>query len=195
MAAQIAGIRRLIGRIARYEARFRSDGLLSEGRFVRTVEAWDYGRASCMARWGVAARFCTLQEAEHAVVGAGRRVAVNYRSWEDFSAAFILGRCPLRRGGVRAVVRGDGRRAPHPDHRSRQPLAAHPLAVSPPGHYPPRAQLPGRTWSFVTDLHVPCSPSAAAPPDPASPPARHVLTTEATGPVRLDQGEDIYSGQ
>lgn len=93
VAAEIAGVQRLIGRIARYEARFRADGLLAEGRFVRTVEAWDFGRASCMARWGVAARFCTLDEAEHAVVQAGRAVAANYRSWEDFSAAFILGRC------------------------------------------------------------------------------------------------------
>ncbi|MEV0598481.1 DUF1266 domain-containing protein [Streptomyces sp. NPDC050315] len=93
VAAQVAGVQRLIGRIARYEARFRADGLLAEGRFVRTVEAWDYGRASCMARWGLAARYGTLEEAEQAVVRAGRMVAANYRSWEDFAASFILGRC------------------------------------------------------------------------------------------------------
>lgn len=46
-----------------------------------------------MARWGLAARLCSLQEAESAVVRAGRLVQLNYRSWEDFSAAYILGRC------------------------------------------------------------------------------------------------------
>ncbi|MFI1259192.1 DUF1266 domain-containing protein [Streptomyces netropsis] len=47
--SQVAGVRRLIGRIARYEARFRAD-------------------AGCAAQ-------------------------VAYRSWEEFSAAFVLGRC------------------------------------------------------------------------------------------------------
>ncbi|MEC4019283.1 DUF1266 domain-containing protein [Streptomyces sp. H27-D2] len=91
--AQVAGVQRLIGRITRYEARFRADGLLPEDKFVRTVEAWDYGRASGMARWGLAARYCTLQEAERAVLSAGRSSQANYRSWEEFSAAYILGRC------------------------------------------------------------------------------------------------------
>ncbi|MFE6780482.1 DUF1266 domain-containing protein, partial [Streptomyces sp. NPDC057676] len=91
--SQVAGVRRLIGRITRYEARFRADGLLADGRFVRSVEAWDYGRASCMARWGLGARYCTLPEAEQAVVRAGRLSQANYRSWTDFSAAYILGRC------------------------------------------------------------------------------------------------------
>ncbi|RAJ55912.1 uncharacterized protein DUF1266 [Streptomyces sp. KhCrAH-43] len=90
---QVSGVQRLIGRIARYEARFRADGLLPESGFVRSVEAWDYGRASGMARWGLAARLCSLQEAEAAVVRAGRLVQLNYRSWEAFSAAYILGRC------------------------------------------------------------------------------------------------------
>lgn len=91
--SQVAGVRRLIGRITRYEARFRADGLLADGRFVRSVEAWDYGRASCMARWGLGARYCTLSEAEQAVLRAGRLSQANYRSWADFSAAYILGRC------------------------------------------------------------------------------------------------------
>lgn len=46
-----------------------------------------------MARWGLAARLCSLQEAEAAVVRAYRLVQVNYRSWESFSAAYVLGRC------------------------------------------------------------------------------------------------------
>ncbi|MEV4170941.1 DUF1266 domain-containing protein [Nonomuraea sp. NPDC049709] len=91
--AQVAGAQRLIGRITRYEARFRADGLLAEGRFVQSVEAWDYGRASKMARWGLGARYCSLEEAERAVLHAGRVSRINYRSWEDFSAAYILGRC------------------------------------------------------------------------------------------------------
>ncbi|MEU4698650.1 DUF1266 domain-containing protein [Nonomuraea dietziae] len=91
--AQVAGAQRLIGRITRYEARFRADGLLPDGRFVHTVEAWDYGRASKMARWGLGARFCDVAEAEQAVLRAGRVSRINYRSWEDFSAAYILGRC------------------------------------------------------------------------------------------------------
>ncbi|NUW42536.1 DUF1266 domain-containing protein [Nonomuraea rhodomycinica] len=91
--ALIAGAQRLIGRITRYEARFRADGLLPEGGFVRTVEAWDYGRASKMARWGLGARYCDLAEAEQAVVHAGRLSRINYRSWEEFSAAYVLGRC------------------------------------------------------------------------------------------------------
>ncbi|AZK95074.1 MULTISPECIES: DUF1266 domain-containing protein [Streptomyces] len=93
VSAQAAGVRRLIGRIARYEARFRADGLLEDGRFIRTLEAWDYGRASGMARWGLAARFGTLAETEAAVVRASSVARANYRSWEEFSAAYILGRC------------------------------------------------------------------------------------------------------
>ena len=60
---------------------------------VHSVDAWDYGRASAMARWGVAARLCSVAEAESAVIRAGRLVQVNYRSWADFSAAYALGRC------------------------------------------------------------------------------------------------------
>ncbi|MGV9313945.1 DUF1266 domain-containing protein [Streptomyces sp. NPDC003691] len=93
VAAQSAGVRRLIGRIARYEARFRADGLLEGDRFIRTLEAWDYGRASGMARWGLGARFGTLAETEAAVLRAGSAARANYRSWEEFSAAYILGRC------------------------------------------------------------------------------------------------------
>ncbi|MFH7596807.1 DUF1266 domain-containing protein [Streptomyces racemochromogenes] len=93
LEGQVAGVQRLIGRITRYEARFRADGLLPDGGYVRSVEAWDYGRASGMARWGLGARLCTPAEAEAAVVRAGRLVHDNYRSWEDFSAGYVLGRC------------------------------------------------------------------------------------------------------
>lgn len=93
VAAQIAGVQRLIGRIARYEKRFRADGLLAEGKFVPSVEAWDYGRAAGMARWGLGARYCDQRESENAITRASRLSRLNYRSWEEFSASYILGRC------------------------------------------------------------------------------------------------------
>lgn len=90
---EIAGVRRLIGRIARYEQRFRADGVLPEDGWVRSVEAWDLGRASQMARWGVGARYGTVEEAERAVLRAGEAARGTYRSWEEFSAGYVLGRC------------------------------------------------------------------------------------------------------
>ncbi|WP_244184592.1 DUF1266 domain-containing protein [Streptomyces cellostaticus] len=91
--ARIEGIQRLIGRITRYEARMRADGVLDESRYVSSVDAWDLGRASKMARWGLGARFGTLEETESAVIQAGRAAALSYKSWQDFSAGYILGRC------------------------------------------------------------------------------------------------------
>lgn len=91
--ADIKDVQHLIGRIIRYEARMRADGILREGQYVTSADAWDLGRASCMARWGVSTRYCDLPEAEAAVVEAGYRAAHCYGSWEDFSAGFILGRC------------------------------------------------------------------------------------------------------
>ncbi|WP_328299813.1 DUF1266 domain-containing protein [Streptomyces sp. NBC_00435] len=90
---EVAGVQRLIGRIARYEQRFRADGLLAEGDWVRSVEGWDYGRASQMARWGLGARYGTLAEAERGVLRAGQAARGAYRSWEEFSAGYALGRC------------------------------------------------------------------------------------------------------
>ncbi|MET7568068.1 DUF1266 domain-containing protein [Streptomyces sp. NPDC005492] len=91
--ARIEGVQRLIGRITRYEARMRADGVLDENRYVSSADAWDLGRASNMARWGLGALFGTLKETESAVVQSGRKAALSYRSWQDFSAGFILGRC------------------------------------------------------------------------------------------------------
>jgi Protein of unknown function (DUF1266) len=91
--ARVEGVQRLIGRITRYEARMRADGILDENRYVGSLDAWDLGRASKMARWGLGARFGTLEEAESAVIDAGRLAALSYRSWQDFSAGYILGRC------------------------------------------------------------------------------------------------------
>ncbi|MFD3499532.1 DUF1266 domain-containing protein [Streptomyces sp. NPDC058678] len=91
--ARIEGVQRLIGRVTRYEARMRADGVLDEGRYVSSVDAWDLGRASKMARWGLGARFGSLEEAEAVVIKAGRTAARSYRSWQEFSAGYILGRC------------------------------------------------------------------------------------------------------
>ncbi|MBO0652932.1 DUF1266 domain-containing protein [Streptomyces triculaminicus] len=93
IAAEVGRLQQLIGRITRYEARFRADGLLADGKFVRSVLSWDYGRASAMARWGVAARFGSVAEAEAAVVRAGRVSQATYNSWHDFAAGYALGRC------------------------------------------------------------------------------------------------------
>ncbi|MEV6399128.1 DUF1266 domain-containing protein [Streptomyces sp. NPDC051907] len=82
-----------IDRVTRYETRFRADGLLGESAQIRSVLAWDYGRASKMARWGLGSRFCDLREAEAAVVRAGKVSQSAYDSWEEFSVGYILGRC------------------------------------------------------------------------------------------------------
>ncbi|MGW7366364.1 DUF1266 domain-containing protein [Streptomyces sp. NPDC054841] len=82
----------LVRRILRYEARFRADGLLPDDGWVATAAAYDYGRASCLARWGLAARLCTPHEAEQSIVHAGALSKSAYYSWEAFSAGYILGR-------------------------------------------------------------------------------------------------------
>lgn len=91
--AHIKGVQHLIGRITRYEARFRADGILAENRYVTSVDAWDLGRASGMARWGLGSRYCGLKEVEAAVIEAGLGAIRSYRSWQDFSSGYILGRC------------------------------------------------------------------------------------------------------
>ncbi|TNY34606.1 DUF1266 domain-containing protein [Thermomonospora catenispora] len=78
--------------IRRYEERFRADGLLPEDGYVRSVAAYDYGRAVAMARWGLLAGYCDRETAEEVVVRAGRLSADAYSSWEDFSAGYVLGR-------------------------------------------------------------------------------------------------------
>ncbi|WP_328438782.1 DUF1266 domain-containing protein [Streptomyces sp. NBC_00444] len=91
--ARIQGVQHHIGRITRYEARMRADGILGEGQYVTSADAWYLGRASCMARWGMSTRYCELPEAEAAVIQAGHSAARSYQSWQDFSVGFILGRC------------------------------------------------------------------------------------------------------
>ncbi|NBE56673.1 DUF1266 domain-containing protein [Streptomyces sp. YC537] len=89
----VVELRGLVGKIQRYEARFRTDGLLAPDGIVRTVAAWDVGRASKMARWGRGARYATEAEMYEAVERAGAGARAAYGSWEEFSAGYVLGRC------------------------------------------------------------------------------------------------------
>ncbi|MDI3403764.1 DUF1266 domain-containing protein [Streptomyces cavernicola] len=89
----VVELRGLVGKIMRYEARFRADGLLPPGGLVRTVAAWDVGRASKMARWGRGARYATEPEMYEAIERAGAGARAAYHSWEEFSAGYVLGRC------------------------------------------------------------------------------------------------------
>ncbi|MEV0319352.1 DUF1266 domain-containing protein [Streptomyces sp. NPDC050658] len=89
----IAAMRGLVGKVLRYEGRFRADGLLAPDGHVTTVAAWDIGRASKMARWGRGARYATHAELCEALERAGGAAASSYQSWEEFSAGYVLGRC------------------------------------------------------------------------------------------------------
>lgn len=91
--ADITLTQELIGRTLRYEGRFRADGLLAEDAVVRSVLAWDFGRASAMARWGLGARFCEVDETRRSLLAAGAAARQVYTSWPDFAAGYILGRC------------------------------------------------------------------------------------------------------
>ncbi|MFI9308250.1 DUF1266 domain-containing protein [Streptomyces triculaminicus] len=87
-----AVIQPLIGRILRYEARFRADGLLTPDGYVRSALAYDYGRAVSFARWGLGARLCSEATAEQAIRRAGALAREHHTSWADFSAGYALGR-------------------------------------------------------------------------------------------------------
>ncbi|GGU81673.1 hypothetical protein GCM10010260_12660 [Streptomyces filipinensis] len=89
----VAHVVGLVGKVLRYEARFRADGLLPADAAVRSVAAWDLGRASMMARWGYGARFATRAEMREAVVEASEAAQAAHTSWHDFSAGYALGRC------------------------------------------------------------------------------------------------------
>ncbi|MDP9868422.1 MULTISPECIES: DUF1266 domain-containing protein [Streptosporangium] len=89
----VARLRGLVGEVTRYEARFRADGLLPPDGYVRSVAAWDLGRATMMARWGRGARYATEQEMHAAIERAGKSVQSVYGSWAEFSAGYVLGRC------------------------------------------------------------------------------------------------------
>lgn len=87
-----AAVQEVIGRILRYEARFRADGLLPPDGYVRSAVGYDYGRAVGFARWGLSARLCPAEAAEGAILRAGAACREAYDSWEEFSAGYALGR-------------------------------------------------------------------------------------------------------
>ncbi|MFF5089146.1 DUF1266 domain-containing protein [Streptomyces niveus] len=89
----VAHLRSLVGKLLRYESRFRADGLLPLDGVVRSVAAWDIGRASKMARWGRGARYATEAEMRAALIRASDVARSVYGSWEEFSAGYVLGRC------------------------------------------------------------------------------------------------------
>ncbi|MBO8192245.1 DUF1266 domain-containing protein [Streptomyces oryzae] len=89
----IADMRELVGKVLRYEARFRADELLGPDEVIRTIAAWDLGRASKMARWGRGARYATRAEMYDAMERVSAGVRSTYRSWAEFSAAYVMGRC------------------------------------------------------------------------------------------------------
>ncbi|MEV6774623.1 DUF1266 domain-containing protein [Streptomyces syringium] len=89
----VAHLRALVGKVLRYEARFRADGLLPPDGYVRTIAAWDIGRGSKMARWGRGARYATESEMYAAIERAAGAAQAAYDSWEEFSAGYVLGRC------------------------------------------------------------------------------------------------------
>ncbi|MFG3115995.1 DUF1266 domain-containing protein [Streptomyces sp. NPDC048197] len=78
--------------VARYEERFRADGLLPAGGAVVSVVALDLAHAVALVRWGLGARLCAPPQAEQAVQRAGARAAEVYGSWEEFAAGYALGR-------------------------------------------------------------------------------------------------------
>ncbi len=88
----LPGLLEDVGRILRYEERFRADGVLPTDGYVSSMLGWDYGRAVNMARWGHAARYCDKPTAERLILRAGRLCGKHYGSWTDFSAGYMLGR-------------------------------------------------------------------------------------------------------
>ncbi|MFE9203331.1 DUF1266 domain-containing protein [Micromonospora sp. NPDC007230] len=81
-----------IDRVLRYEERFRADGLLPADGFVRSLLAYDWGRAVNMARWGYKLRYIKEQQARDYVLRAGKQAFGRYTSWTDLSAGYALGR-------------------------------------------------------------------------------------------------------
>ncbi|SEL37383.1 Protein of unknown function [Rhodococcus maanshanensis] len=85
-------------RVSRYESRFRADNLIPPDGFVTSLLAYDYGRATNMARWGYVAEYCDQPTAERWIAAVSTAARERFVSWHDFSASYILGR----------VIRFDG---------------------------------------------------------------------------------------
>ncbi|MEY9931534.1 hypothetical protein ABH926_006183 [Catenulispora sp. GP43] len=79
-------------RIVAYESAFARDGLLPPLGPVRSLYAYDLGRAVHVAFWALATGLVAESTARTVVVLAGKRATERYHSWEDYSAGFSLGR-------------------------------------------------------------------------------------------------------
>ncbi|MCB5905953.1 DUF1266 domain-containing protein [Streptomyces pinistramenti] len=77
---------------ARYEERFRTDGLLPAGGQVVSLVALDLAHAVNLVRRGLGARLCAPPQAEQAVTRIGAQAREAYGSWEEFGAGYALGR-------------------------------------------------------------------------------------------------------
>ena len=79
-------------RVWEYEERMADDGVLPPGAVVRTVRAYDYGRAVNLARWGVNAGYADERAAVEHIIRAGAAAMHHHGSWTELSAGFVLGR-------------------------------------------------------------------------------------------------------
>ncbi|MDE3724945.1 DUF1266 domain-containing protein [Nocardiopsis sp. N85] len=79
-------------RVWEYEERMTSDGVLPRGAVVRTVRAYDFGRAVNLARWGANGGYASEDMARHHIIRAGAMSMRFHGSWEEMSAGFTLGR-------------------------------------------------------------------------------------------------------
>ncbi|MFJ9552459.1 DUF1266 domain-containing protein [Nocardiopsis sp. NPDC101807] len=75
-----------------YEERMAEDGVLPRGVPVRTVRAYDFGRAVNLARWGVNAGYADERAAHGHILRAGAQSMRHHGSWQEMSAGFVLGR-------------------------------------------------------------------------------------------------------
>ncbi|WP_443033306.1 DUF1266 domain-containing protein [Streptomyces sp. CS62] len=125
---EVAGVQRVIGRIARYEQRFRADGILGEGRWVRSVRG--LGLRPRLPD-GPLGRRRPLRDRR-----GGRGLRGPGRADVPAGVPLLGGPLrrlhprplpPVRRGGVRALVHGHGRHPRGAHHRPGQPLAEPPL--------------------------------------------------------------------
>jgi len=67
---------------------FTEEELLS----IESLNAWDYGRATTIARYGVSAGFLEEDEVWGYLKLAADSAAMAYNSWREYTAAYILGR-------------------------------------------------------------------------------------------------------
>ena len=88
----IAEMTATVDRVLGYEERFRADGLLPPDGQIKSLLAYDWGRAVNMARWGYKLRWISEQQAQEYVLRAGKQAFARYGSWTELSAGYAMGR-------------------------------------------------------------------------------------------------------